>query len=71
MTIRNYELTGLVTLEDVADVLEKLAGGDWGTHDVDFGEAGYHSIDCDAGVDSEVIIRELARRVRSEPQVRS
>lgn len=65
MTIRNYELKGLVTLEDVADVLNKLTGGVWGTHDVDFDEAGYYSIDCDAGVDSEVILRELAGRVRS------
>ena len=66
MTIRNYELAGTVTLEDVALVLEThTRDSTGGTHEVDLGDAGYHSIDCDAGVDTEAILNELARRVRS------
>ena len=66
MTIRNYELAGTVTLEDVALVLEThTRDSTGGTHEVDLGDAGYHSIDCDAGVDTEEILNELARRVRS------
>lgn len=71
MTIRNYELDKFVTLNDVAHVLETHSrDSTGGTHEVDLGDAGYHTVYCnedDSGLDLEAILRELARRVRSEP----
>ena len=69
MTIRNYELAGTVTLEDVALVLEThTRDSTWGTHEVDLGDAGYRTVYCNEDgnrLDVEAILNELARRVRS------
>lgn len=70
MTIRNYELGHFVTLNDVAQVLEAHSrDSTGGTHEVDLGEAGYHTVYCneddESRLDVEVILNELARRVRS------
>lgn len=69
MTIRNYELAGTVTLKDVALVLEThTRDSTGGTHEVDLGDAGYHTVYCNEDenrLDMEAILNELARRVRS------
>ena len=69
MTIRNYELAGTVTLEDVALVLETHTRDSTGvTHEVDLGDAGYYTVYCNEDenrLDMEAILNELARRVRS------
>lgn len=63
MTLRNFELDKLVRLGTVLDIVEYLSRGDNGYHTVDFGEAGYHEIDCDggAGINMEDLTAELLK----------
>ena len=67
MTIRNYELNSLVSLGDVLEAIEWNTERGTGSHDIDLGDAGFVTVDCESSVrvDIEAVEHELARRVRS------
>lgn len=62
MTLRQFELDKVVTLRQVLNALEHYrSDSDFGDHEVDFGEAGYHTIPCPgAPFDAAGVVQELS-----------
>lgn len=62
MTLYNFELDKTVTLREVAEALEKVdKRSGHGEHEIDLGEAGWHTIECDESfeVNTEEFLRAL------------
>ena len=57
--MRNFEADKLVRIGDVMDFLEKYADRGWGDHEIDLGDAGYHTVDCDQSPNLDDVAAEL------------
>lgn len=53
------DLDKTVTIREVSEVLEKHLGSYTGSHEIDLGDFGYKTIDCDANPDIETILLDL------------
>lgn len=53
------DLDKTVTIREVSEALEKHLGSSTGSHEIDLGDFGYETIDCDTSPDIETILREL------------
>lgn len=59
--MRNFEADKLVRIGDVMDFLEKYTRGDWGSHEIDLGDAGFHTVDCDQSPNLDDVATELLK----------
>lgn len=57
--MRNFEADKLVRIGDVMDILEKYARGGRDSHEIDLGEAGSHTVDCDQTPNLDDVVVEL------------
>ena len=53
------DLDKTVTIREVSEALEKHLGPSAGAHEIDLGDFGYETIECDANPDVETILLEL------------
>lgn len=59
--MRNFEADKLVRIGDVMDFLEKYADMGWGDHEIDLGDAGTLTVDCDQAPNLEDVAAELLK----------
>lgn len=57
--MRNFEADKLVRIGDVMDFLEKYTRGDGDSHEIDLGDAGTHTVDCDQSPNLDDVAAEL------------
>ena len=57
--MRNFEADKLVRIGDVMDLLADYTKYDGMSHEVDLGDFGSHTLDCDAIFDLDVVGNEL------------
>lgn len=53
------DLDKTVTIQEVSEALEKHLGSSTRAHEIDLGDFGYKTIDCDANPDIETILLDL------------
>ena len=66
--MRNFEADKLIRIGDVMDLIENLNREDRGSHEVDFGDAGFHTIYCDepTGINMEDLQARLLEEANND-----